>query len=49
MQTAIDEAWDNTDLEEQGKYYKARYSSRRMSPTVKEFIGYYASKLNKEN
>ena len=48
MQTAIDEAWDNTDLEEQGKYYKARYSSNRLSPTVKEFISYYAAKIRNE-
>ena len=48
MQTAIDEAWDNSDPDELGKYYKARYSANRLSPTVKEFISYYAAKIGKD-
>ena len=48
MQNAIDGAWDNTDLNELEKHYKARYSANRLSPTVKEFICYYAAKIEKD-
>ena len=48
MQNAIDRAWDDTDLDEQATYYKARYSANRLSPTVKEFISYYAAKIGKD-
>ena len=30
------------------KHYKARYSANRLSPTVKEFICYYAAKIEKD-
>lgn len=49
MQNAIDSAFDNADFDELGKHYKARISANRISPTVMEFIGFYAAKLKKDN
>lgn len=49
MQNAIDSAWDDNDLDELGKHYKARISGNRISPTIMEFIGYYSAKLGKED
>ena len=48
MQNAIDRAWDDADQDEQERHFKARISSGRISPTVTEFIGYYASLLGEK-
>ena len=48
MQNAIDRAWDCADINELLQHYKARIRSGRLSPTVMEFIGYYAAKFRKE-
>ncbi len=47
MQNAIDRAWSTADINELLKYYTAHINSRRDSPTVTEFICYYAAKLKK--
>ena len=49
MQTAIDRAWDTTDIDELLQHYKAHINARRVSPTVMEFVCYYATKLRNGN
>ena len=45
MQTAINDAWDNTDAEDLRTHYTARVSSKSGSPNVSDFIHYYADKI----
>lgn len=45
MQTAINDAWSNTDIEELRTYYTARVSTKTGSPYVSDFIHYYAEKI----
>lgn len=46
MQNAIDRAWDKADTNVLLQYYKAYINTaKRYSPTVMEFIGYYAAQL----
>jgi len=45
MQTAINDAWDNTDIEELRTHYTARVSSKIGSPHVSDFIHFYADKI----
>ncbi len=45
MQNAIDRAWNRADINELLTYYTARVNSKRISPTVMEFVCYYAAKL----
>lgn len=50
MQNAIDRAWDTSDINELLKHYTARINSaKRISPTVMEFIGFYAAKLRNDS
>ena len=45
MQTAIHDAWDNTDAEDLRTHYTARVNSQMGSPHVSDFIHYYADKI----
>lgn len=45
MQTAINHAWRNTDIETLEKYYTAYINPRKGVPTITEFICYYADKV----
>ena len=45
MQNAIDKAWSSADIHDLLKHYTAHVNTRRQSPTVTEFICFYASKL----
>ncbi len=45
MQTAINQAWTKTDTETLLDNYKARITSENGSPTIMEFIYYYANKI----
>jgi len=45
MQTAIHDAWDNTDAEDLRTHYTARVSSKIGSPHVSDFIHFYADKI----
>ena len=45
MQNAIDKAWVTADINELLEHYTAHVNIKRQSPTVTEFICYYASKL----
>jgi DNA-binding NarL/FixJ family response regulator len=47
MQTAIDNAWDNSSTEDLKKYYTAQVSPKTGSPTASDFIYYYADKIRK--
>lgn len=47
MQTAINHAWRNTDIETLEKYYTAYISPKKGVPTITEFIYYYADKIKK--
>lgn len=49
MQNAIDRAWDTSDIDELLQHYKAHINARRVSPTVMEFVCYYATKLRNGN
>lgn len=48
MQNAIDRAWRTTDINELYSNYKARIRSDRGTPTVTEFIHYYARTIKPE-
>lgn len=45
MQNAIHKAWSTADINDLLENYKAFISPRRDSPTVTEFISYYAAKI----
>ena len=45
MQTAINHAWRNTDIETLEKQYTAYINPRKGVPTITEFICYYADKV----
>ena len=45
MANAINKAWKTSDPDDLYKYYTARIDLDRGSPTVSEFIFYYANKL----
>ncbi len=47
MQTAINHAWRNTDIESLERYYTGYINPQRGVPTVMEFICYYSSKIKK--
>ena len=48
IQTAINHAWRNTDIETLEKNYTAYINPRKGEPTITEFIYYYADKVNRE-
>ncbi|MEE0264612.1 MAG: sporulation initiation factor Spo0A C-terminal domain-containing protein [Acutalibacteraceae bacterium] len=45
MQTAINHAWKNTDIETLENHYTAYINPRKGVPTITEFICYYADKV----
>lgn len=47
MQTAINHAWRNTDIETLEKNYTAYINPKKGVPTVTEFIYYYADKVKR--
>lgn len=47
MQTAINHAWRNTDIETLEKNYTSYINPRKGVPTVTEFIYYYADKVKR--
>lgn len=47
MQTAINHAWHNTDIETLEKNYTAYINPRKGVPTLTEFIYYYADKVKR--
>ena len=49
MQNAIDRAWDSADINDLLQHYTGHISSKRISPTVTEFICYYAAKLKTDS
>lgn len=48
MQTAIDKAWDVSDIDELLRCYKGHINPKRESPTVMEFLRYYSAKLRND-
>ena len=48
MFLAIEKAWKTASFEDLEKYYTARIYSERGMPTIKEFIHYYAEKVENE-
>lgn len=46
MQNAINRAWRISDIEDLLRYYTARISSEKGTPTTTEFIFYYANKIS---
>lgn len=48
MQNAINRAWRNSDINDLFKYYKAKVDTEKGSPTLLEFIYYYANKIKNE-
>lgn len=48
MFNAINKAWKQSDIEVLAKYYTAKIQSARGTPTITEFICYYANKLKNE-
>lgn len=48
MQNAINRAWKTSDIDELLFHYTAKINSAKGSPTITEFICYYANKLNSE-
>lgn len=49
MQNAINKAWTTADTNDLLKHYKAFISPKRESPTVMEFISYYAVKIKSKD
>lgn len=49
MQNAINKAWRTSDLENLSKLYSAKISSNKGTPTVMEFVFYYANKIENES
>lgn len=47
MQTAINHAWRNTDIESLERYYTTYINPQKGVPTVMEFIYYYSDKIKK--
>ena len=47
MQTAINHAWRNTDIDTLSTYYTAYINPKKGVPTITEFIYYYADKVKK--
>lgn len=47
IQTAINKAWDTSNIEDLQKYYTARVNIHTGVPTSTEFIHYYANKIRK--
>jgi response regulator RpfG family c-di-GMP phosphodiesterase len=45
MQTAINNAWDNADIDEIHTHYTARVSSKTGVPSPSDFIHYYADRI----
>jgi DNA-binding NarL/FixJ family response regulator len=45
MQTAINNAWDNADIDEIYTHYTARISSKTGVPSASDFIHHYAEKI----
>ena len=48
MQNAIDKAWRTSDIEDLLEHYTAKISSEKGTPTLTEFIYYYANKIKTE-
>jgi two-component system response regulator (stage 0 sporulation protein A) len=48
MQNAIDKAWRTSDIEDLLEHYTAKISSEKGTPTLTEFIYYYANKIKNE-
>jgi CheY-like chemotaxis protein len=48
MQNAIEKAWRTAHIEDLEKYYTARIRSAKGTPTMMEFIYYYAEKIRNE-
>lgn len=48
MQNAINRAWKQTDIDELFQHYTARIHSDRGTPTITEFLYYYANKIKNE-
>ena len=49
MANAINKAWESSDIDDLEKYYTARIDILRGSPTIMEFVSYYADKIKSEN
>jgi DNA-binding NarL/FixJ family response regulator len=49
MQNAIAKAWRTTPIEDLLSYYTARIHSEKGTPTVTEFVYYYANKIKTED
>ena len=45
MQNAINKAWKTSDIDTLEKYYTGKISSEKGSPTITEFIYFYANKI----
>lgn len=48
MQNAIKQAWVTNDIEDLLKYYTAKIRADRGSPTLMEFVYYYATKIKND-
>ena len=48
MQNAIEKAWGSADINELLEHYTAHVNPKRQTPTVTEFICYYAAKLRRD-
>lgn len=48
MQTAIERAWKNSNIDDLFQHYTATINSEKGVPTTTEFVCYYANKLNSE-
>ena len=48
MQNAIDKAWRTSDIEDLLEHYTAKINSEKGTPTLTEFIYYYANKIKNE-
>ncbi len=48
MQNAINKAWRTSDIEDLLKYYTAHINSEKGTPTITEFIYYYADKIKNQ-
>ncbi len=49
MANAINKAWESSDIDDLEKYYTARIDILRGSPTIMEFVSYYADMIKSEN
>jgi len=48
MQNAINRAWRTSDIDDLQRYYTARWNLDKASPTITEFIYFYANKIKAE-